>query len=231
MKYKKELTIFSIFLLIFVIDTLCVCFIPNLSTFELKINLFIQSILSNVPLSVPKFITDFGHGVPMDYLVLAIIILFLFFKNYKSLIVFFAALPLSEWIYSSIKLVIARPRPPVEYRLIEIGNYSFPSGHSTLSMVLYGLLIYFTWKYIKNQTIKISLTTIFSALIITIGFTRLWLCVHFLTDVIGGFSLGICIISLLIIIDRQLTEKTQTIIKTEKFEEKTTVANNTINSQ
>ncbi|MBQ8887334.1 MAG: phosphatase PAP2 family protein [Candidatus Gastranaerophilales bacterium] len=225
MKYKKELIIFSVFLLIFILDTLCVCFIPNLSNYELKINLFIQNILSNVPLSVPTFITDFGHGVPMDYLVLAIIILFLFFKNYKSLIVFFAALQLSEWIYSSIKIVIERPRPPVEYRLIEIGNYSFPSGHSTSSMVLYGLLIYFTWKYIKNQRAKITMTAILAILIVTIGFTRLWLCVHFLTDVIGGFSLGICIISILAVIDRQLTEKTQTIIRTQKFEEKETIKN------
>ena len=220
MKYKRELFIFTIFLLIFIIDTLCVCFIPNLSTFELKINLFIQNILSSVPLAVPTFITDFGHGVPMDYVVLAIIILFLFFKNYKSLIIFFASLPFSQLVYSSIKVIIERPRPPIEHRLIEIGHYSFPSGHSTLSMVLYGLLIYFSWKYIKNLKVKYTLTTILCLLIFIIGFTRLWLCVHYLTDVIGGFSLGICIVYLCAIFDKLLTSKNQTIIKTEKIEEK-----------
>ena len=220
MKYKRELFIFTIFLLIFIIDTLCVCFIPNLSTFELKINLFIQNILSSVPLAVPTFITDFGHGVPMDYVVLAIIILFLFFKNYKSLIIFFASLPFSQLVYSSIKVIIERPRPPIEHRLIEIGHYSFPSGHSTLSMVLYGLLIYFSWKYIKNLKVKYTLTTILCLLIFIIGFTRLWLCVHYLTDVIGGFSLGICIVYLCAIFDKLLTNKNQTIIKTEKIEEK-----------
>lgn len=220
MKYKRELFIFTIFLIIFIIDTLCVCFIPNLSTFELKINLFIQNILSSVPLAVPTFITDFGHGVPMDYVVLAIIILFLFFKNYKSLIIFFASLPFSQLVYSSIKVIIERPRPPIEHRLIEIGHYSFPSGHSTLSMVLYGLLIYFSWKYIKNLKVKYTLTTILCLLIFIIGFTRLWLCVHYLTDVIGGFSLGICIVYLCAIFDKLLTSKNQTIIKTEKIEEK-----------
>lgn len=225
MKYKKELIIFSIFLLIFLLDTVCVTFIPNLSTYELKLNLFVQNILSNVPLEIPKLITDLGHGVPMDYLVLAIIILFLFFKNYKSLIVFFVSLPISSWIYSTIKLIIERPRPPVEYRLIEISNYSFPSGHSTLSMVLYGILIYFTWKYIKNKKVKITLTTILAILIFTIGFTRIWLGVHYLTDVIGGFSLGICIISILAIVDKHFTNKDQTLIKTEKTEEKETMKN------
>ena len=225
MKYKKELIIFSIFLLIFLLDTACVSFIQNLSIIELKLTTFIQNLLVSIPLSIPKLITDFGHGTPMDYVALAIIILFLFFKNYKSLIIFFAALPLSNWIYSTIKLIIERPRPPVEYRLIEISNYSFPSGHSTLSMVLYGLLIYFTWKYIKNQKAKITLTTILATIVVVVGFTRIWLGVHYLTDVIGGFSLGICIISVLVIIDRQFTEKTQTIIKTEKIEEKETIKN------
>ena len=156
----------------------------------------------------------------MDYVVLAIIILFLFFKNYKSLIIFFASLPFSQLVYSSIKVIIERPRPPIEHRLIEIGHYSFPSGHSTLSMVLYGLLIYFSWKYIKNLKVKYTLTTILCLLIFIIGFTRLWLCVHYLTDVIGGFSLGICIVYLCAIFDKLLTNKNQTIIKTEKIEEK-----------
>ena len=225
MKYKKELIIFTIFLSIFIIDTLCVCFIQNLSDYELKINLFIQSILSNVPLAVPKLITDFGHGVPMDYIVLAIIILFLFFKNYKSLIVFFAALPFSQFVYSSIKVIIERPRPPIEHRLIEIGHYSFPSGHSALSMVLYGLLIYFSWKYIKNTKVKYTITTILCLLILIIGFTRLWLCVHYLTDVIGGFSIGICIVCICVIFDKLLTSKNQSIIKTEKIEEEKENAN------
>lgn len=225
MKYKKELIIFSIFLLIFLLDTLCVTFIPSLSTYELKLNLFIQNLLSNISIEIPKFITNFCYGNQMDYVILSVVILFLFFKFYRSLIVFFIALTTGHWLFIFAKLTIKRPRPPVEYRLIEISNYSFPSGHSTLSMVLYGILIYFTWKYIKNKKVKITLTTILAMLIFTIGFTRIWLGVHYLTDVIGGFSLGICIISILVIIDRQLTKKTQTIINTEKTEKKETIKN------
>ena len=69
-------------------------------------------------------------------------------------------------------------------------------------MVLYGLLIYFVYKYVKNRILKIALISVLSILIIAIGFSRVWLGVHFPTDVIGGFALGICCLCLFIYIDK-----------------------------
>ena len=52
-----------------------------------------------------------------------------------------------------IKVIVKRVRPDVN-RLIEIGGYSFPSGHAMVSMVLYGLLAYLSYKFIKNKWIR-----------------------------------------------------------------------------
>ena len=201
MDRKKVLIVIFLFLLIFIVLS---CFVYQnslLSQQEVKIIKFVQSHLSKIPLSIPMFITDLAYGTIRDFIVCGLIALLIIRRKYKDAIIFFLALPITQYIYSFIKIVIARPRPPIDVRLIDIENYSFPSGHSIMSMVLYGLLIYFVYKYVKNKILKAILILILSILIIFIGFTRIWLGVHFLTDVIAGFSLGICCVCLCILID------------------------------
>ena len=68
---------------------------------------------------------------------------------------------------------------------------SFPSGHALMSMTFYGLLIYLVWKNIDNNAGKWSLTACLILLIFFIGLSRIYLRVHYPTDVIAGFCLGI----------------------------------------
>ena len=81
-------------------------------------------------------------------------------------------------------------------RLIEEQGYSFPSGHSMVSTAFYGLLIYLIYKNVKNKYIKYTLCTILSILILIIGLSRIYLGVHYVSDVIGGvcFSIAYLII-------------------------------------
>ena len=171
-----------------------------LSDIELNILKFIQSSLKDIPLTIPKTITYFGHEKYWLYTVIFVSGILFAHRKFFALFIFILSLPCSEYIYSFIKSIIERPRPPMGLRLIEVGKYSFPSGHSTLSMVTYGLLLYFVYKYVQNKLLKAILMTGLSLLILSIGFTRLWLGVHFPTDVIGGFLLGICIICICIMI-------------------------------
>ena len=89
-----------------------------------------------------------------------------------------------------LKGILQRPRP-IEYRIINESGYSFPSGHSMVSMAFYGYLIYLIYKYIKNKYLKYTLITILSALIIIIGTSRIYLGVHYTSDVIAGFLISI----------------------------------------
>lgn len=94
-----------------------------------------------------------------------------------------------------LKIVFMRPRPEI-MRLIEEQGYSFPSGHSMVSTAFYGLLIYLIYKNVKNKYIKYTLCTILSILILIIGLSRIYLGVHYASDVIGGvcFSIAYLII-------------------------------------
>ena len=89
-----------------------------------------------------------------------------------------------------VKKIIERPRP-VGIALIEETGFSFPSAHSMISVVFYGFLIFIIWKMIKNKTLNIVLTSIFSVLALTIAYTRVYLGVHYITDVCAGAVAGL----------------------------------------
>lgn len=88
-----------------------------------------------------------------------------------------------------LKLIIARPRPSV-LSLVQENGYSFPSGHAMVSMAFYGFIIYLINMNIKNKKIKYPIIIILTILIFLIGISRIYLGVHYATDIIGGFVIG-----------------------------------------
>jgi len=89
-----------------------------------------------------------------------------------------------------LKFIIQRPRP-TEYNLIIENGFSFPSGHSMVSMAFYGYIIYLIYKNIKNNYLKWGLITILALIIILIGISRIYLGVHYASDVLAGFLISI----------------------------------------
>ena len=83
-----------------------------------------------------------------------------------------------------------RPRP-TEHRIIDESGYSFPSGHSMVSAAFYGFLIYLIYKNVKNKYLKWGLITILSLLVFLIGVSRIYLGVHYTSDVLAGFLVAI----------------------------------------
>ncbi len=88
------------------------------------------------------------------------------------------------------KEALHRPRP-AGFAVYSESYFSFPSGHATIAMALFGFTAYFLWT--ETETWKTRLNIIFAAAmaILTIGFSRLYLGVHFLSDVLGGYLLGL----------------------------------------
>lgn len=132
------------------------------------------------------FITDFGSAS-----VLIIICLLSFFLAKKrrygmsitiNLLVIFI-------LNIILKNIFQRPRPENLMLITETG-FSFPSGHSMVSMAFYGYLIYLAYKKIYNIPARNTTCILLSLLIILIGISRIYLGVHYASDVLGGFCLG-----------------------------------------
>ena len=82
----------------------------------------------------------------------------------------------------------------MERRLVTQGGFSYPSGHTMVSLCLYGVLIYFVITKVKNKALKILLATILTIMILLIGISRIYVGVHYPSDVLGGFLCSTVII-------------------------------------
>lgn len=142
---------------------------------------------TNAMTNIVKIITQFGSA---KFLILITLLSFVVIKNKKIPISIALNLVSIGALNQILKIIIRRPRPE-GFRLIEETGYSFPSGHSMASMAFYGLIIYFVFKYVKNKNTKMTICTILSLLILFIGMSRIYLGVHYASDVIAGFVLSI----------------------------------------
>lgn len=144
-------------------------------------------LISDFATPIAKFITNFGGAI---FLVIATITLFIVIKNKKIGISILSNLAIVTVLNQLIKRILQRPRP-TEYRIIEETGYSFPSGHSMVSMAFYGYFIYLIYKYVKNKYVKWISIILLSLLICLIGISRIYLGVHYTSDVLGGFLISI----------------------------------------
>ena len=150
-------------------------------------NFISKYVISDTITPIAKFITNFGGVI---YLPIISLILFFIIKNRKIGLGIFINLCLAAILNIILKNIVQRPRP-TEFRLINEQGYSFPSGHSMASTAFYGFLIYLIYKNIKNKYLKISLITLLSILIFLIGTSRIYLGVHYTSDVLAGFFISI----------------------------------------
>lgn len=150
-------------------------------------NIVVKGMRNPILTNVLKIITNLGSAVALITItILSLIIL----KNKKIGLCITINLALSTILNLLLKNIIQRPRPE-GYRLIEETGFSFPSGHSMVNTAFYGLLIYLIIKNVKNQKLKYSLSLLISILILSIGFSRIYLGVHYTSDVLAGFLISI----------------------------------------
>ena len=158
--------------------------------FDRAIISFAQGLENPVLTSIMKFFTFLGSGESIKVLAfVTAIILFFFLKHRSELLLFLVVLVGSPIIWRSLKELFQRARPDL-HRLIEIGGYSFPSGHATNAMTLYGILTFLLWRHIPTRSGRTVLLVLSSIIIFLIGFSRIYLGVHYPSDVIAGYMIG-----------------------------------------
>lgn len=181
-KYTKWL-VFTICLVLFILIALNVH-----KGINFKIDDIIYKYISKLSFldNFFKITTNLGSST----CIILITILFIFiFKHNKIKLLLTSNLIFVTVLSQIFKRIFKRLRP-LDPLIIEKG-FSFPSGHSMVSMAFYGYLIYLIYLKIDNKYLKYSLILILSLVILTIGISRIYLRVHFPSDVMGGFFFSI----------------------------------------
>lgn len=143
-------------------------------------------------------ITFLGNGSTLIFISCLVMIFLLLSRKFASaftlIIVTSGGIGLNLWL----KDIFARVRPALWERVVDAANYSFPSGHAMVSLVVYGFIGYLLIANFRSWSSVILFFT--TLLILAIGFSRLYLGVHWPTDIIAGYAAGLvwlisCIVS------------------------------------
>ena len=170
-----------------------------------------------------KIFTHLGSFYTLAVLAIIGVVLIWFVMKNKRMSAFyagtFAIVCISNFV---IKQIVRRARPEHLMIIAETG-FSFPSGHAMMSLCFFALLIHFVWKTIKNKPLKITLISLFSVIIVAMGFSRIYLGVHYFSDILAGFLISFAILVVCLIIYNTkwfkfLKDKEQILIDTETEE-------------
>lgn len=152
---------------------------------------YLRQTVSDRTTAVMNFFTLLGKH---QFLIPAHIVLigwFLFIRRHRWYSIKVPVIGVSSGlIMLFLKDIFQRERPLIPL-LEPVGGLSFPSGHALCSMTFFGLLIYFTWRHVKNPALKYGLTFLLALTILMIGFSRVYLRVHHASDVLAGFAFGL----------------------------------------
>ena len=160
-------------------------------------------LISDTMTPIARSITNFAN---MYWLIALSVLLVVIIKDKKTGLWICINLGLSALVNFSLKQVLQRPRP-VEHRIIDESGYSFPSGHSMVSMAFYGFLIYLIHKNVKNNYLRTGLIVLLFLLIISIGISRIYLGVHYTSDVLAGFLVAISYLILFVHAVKKINKK------------------------
>jgi undecaprenyl-diphosphatase len=105
---------------------------------------------------------------------------------------------------SALKQLWSRPRPSEVPRLVETAGYSYPSGHSMGSAAILTTFAILSWQYVRSPGQRVAITLVAALLIALVGMSRVYLGVHYPSDVAAGVALGVAWALSLEIVERQL---------------------------
>jgi undecaprenyl-diphosphatase len=197
---KKGLIILcSVFLLVFLLVTI---FRTSFRPIDVAVNLWIPSIQSDA-------LTFLAEGVALIFDTTSLVIFslvisgVLFLKHYKAQgLLLLAAMGGDALIVSSLKTLehVARPTNNI---LFDTG-FSYPSGHSAGCVVFVGVLAYFAWRHWHSMRSRILIGAGMGVIVGSVGFDRVYLNVHWLSDIFGGWLFGAFWLLIAVLVFREL---------------------------
>ena len=156
----------------------------------------VESIRSDFLTVVLIGITELGGVVGLFFILLVTVIVLCKKNRVKEATAITLNLIISTFTYVILKNIFQRERPVTGNILIDEVGFSFPSGHTTNNVAFYFLAIYLVCINVKNKKVRNISCVILAIIPILIAFSRIYLRVHYPTDVIAGFCLGIVLVVL-----------------------------------
>jgi undecaprenyl-diphosphatase len=172
---------------------------PELLRYDLYVTSWLQGLRSPALDGFARAITFLGNSPPLIALGLAFALMFLR-AGYKAAAWLSAAIPPFGLILNVlIKELIGRPRPDdgLVYVLLTPIGLSFPSGHAMVPAMFFGFLALMSWIHLRPSAWRLASTMLLVLLIVLIGLSRVYLGVHWLSDVIGGWTGGLLLLLVL----------------------------------
>lgn len=159
----------------------------DILSFDSAIIAYIQGLETSSLTAIMKFFTFIGSTKAIVVIsVITLLFLYIVLKHRSELVLFTIVIAGSPILNGILKTFFHRARPDL-HRLIEIGGYSFPSGHAMNAMTVYGILSFLLWRHIPTRLGRTVLVIISSLFILMIGTSRIYLGVHYPSDIIGGY--------------------------------------------
>jgi len=158
--------------------------------------------------SVLRAFAEFGSGEWIGIVLFALLLFFAWKRWWPSLVTLIIAVPggmlLNEWV----KVLVHRHRPFVDGPFVDWSGYSFASGHTIGATLLYGQLLLFVLPSLKGRHLRLLCIFGAASLVLLVGFTRIALGAHFLTDVLAAIFFGIIWLMLCTVLGKSVQRRT-----------------------
>ncbi len=151
----------------------------------------ISSIRSPLADRAMVVVTQFGGRNVLPLGTVAVMGLSLAMKRYVLAAGFLIANAGGYLLVVILKMTIQRERPFTEYTHLEVAGFSYPSGHAMMAVIFYGMLAYFLIRAVQSRMMRVFIVCIAALVITMIGFSRIYLGVHYISDVAAGFAGGL----------------------------------------
>lgn len=205
--FKKNwllILISSISFLVFLLFLLEVVNTGVFITLDQVVNTRVNALSGSNLVSVMNTITHLGSTYPLLIFSLILLIFFIYRKWKHHILLLCIGMIGGLVLELSIKSLVHSPRPLNP--LTEIAGYSFVSGHSTMSTIFFCTLLYTLKDDVHSELLKYAFILSCVGMFLLIGFSRIYLNAHWLSDVLGGFALGIFWTTLVIIFIKYYTK-------------------------
>ncbi|GGD81314.1 phosphatase PAP2 family protein [Paenibacillus nasutitermitis] len=170
----------------------------SIREFDLSIIHTVQGWENDYFTRIAKTLSFIGSSSVTIPLALSIAVVLAIVLKHRREIILFVGTLLGSWLLNAtLKSLYQRARPDI-HRIVTEAGFSFPSGHSMSAFSLYGILTYLLWRHLPSRGWRIALILFSLCMVLGIGLSRIYLGVHYPSDVIGGYWVSACWVTLCI---------------------------------